>query len=156
MQLINIKLANMADMPSDNTVHAWVALHRTHRRLIDKVAAELKHNGLPPLDWYDVLLELRRAGEQGLRQFEIGDRILLSKHNLSRLIDRLEKKAMVVRESCEEDGRGNRIRITAQGERCVEQSWPVYGPAIQREFGEKLTHEECNEIARLLGKLLET
>lgn len=142
-------------MPSENTVHAWVELHRTHRRLIDKVAVELKRNGLPPLDWYDVLLELRRAGEHGLRQFEIGDRILLSKHNLSRLIDRLENQQMVVREACEEDGRGNRVRITARGERTLEQSWPVYGQAIQREFGEKLTRKECIEIARLLGKLLQ-
>lgn len=148
-------LGRMPDTPSDTTVHAWVELHRTHRRLIDKVAAELKHNGLPPLDWYDVLLELRRAGEHGLRQFEIGDRILLSKHNLSRLIDRLETQEMVVREACAEDGRGNRIRITARGERTLEQSWPVYGQAIQREFGEKLTQTECIEIARLLGKLLQ-
>ena len=145
----------MTDLPSDTTVRAWVELHRTHRRLIDRVAAELRRHELPPLDWYDVLLELRRAGGHGLRQFEIGDRILLSKHNLSRLIDRLEKQEMVVRESCEEDGRGNRIRITARGERTLERSWPVYGRAIQREFGEKLTRGECTEIARLLGKLLE-
>ena len=145
----------MPDMPSDTTLHAWVELHRSHRRLIDKVAAELKHNRLPPLDWYDVLLELRRAGEQGLRQFEIGDRILLSKHNLSRLIDRLENQQMVMREACKEDGRGNRIRITAQGERSLERSWPVYGRAIQREFGEKLNRKECIEISRLLGKLMQ-
>jgi len=145
----------MPDMPSDTTLHAWVELHRSHRRLIDKVAVELKHNRLPPLDWYDVLLELRRAGEQGLRQFEIGDRILLSKHNLSRLIDRLENQQMVVREACKEDGRGNRIRITAQGERSLERSWPVYGRAIQRVFGEKLNRKECIEISHLLGKLMQ-
>ena len=145
----------MPEIPSDTTVRAWIELHRTHRRLIDKVAAELKRNELPPLDWYDVLLELHRAGEQGLRQFEIGDRILLSKHNLSRLIDRLVRQKMVVREACEEDGRGNRIRITPRGERTLEQSWPVYGRAIQRELGDKLTRDECIEIARLLGKLLE-
>ena len=145
----------MPDKPSDTTVHAWVGLHRAHRSLIDKVAAELKLNGLAPLDWYDVLLELRRAGEQGLRQFEIGSRILLSKHNLSRLIDRLESRKLVVRETCEEDGRGNRIRITTQGERSLEQSWPVYGSVIQREFGDKLTRSECIEISRLLGKLLQ-
>ena len=144
----------MSDIPSDTTLHAWIELHRSHRRLIDKVATDLKHNGLPPLDWYDVLLELRRAGEHGLRQFEIGDRILLSKHNLSRLIDRLEKREMLVREACEEDGRGNRIRITAQGERTLERIWPVYGQAIQREFGEKPSRAECIEIARLLGKLM--
>ena len=145
----------MPDMPSATTIEAWIELHRTHRSLIDKVASELKRNGLPPLDWYDVLLELRRAGAGGLRQYEIGDRILLSKHNLSRLIDRLEDRHMVVREACEEDGRGNRIRITARGEQILEQSWPVYGRAIQRELGDKLSRGECIEIARLLGKLLQ-
>ena len=145
----------MRDMPTDNTVHAWVELHRAQRRLLERVTAELKRSGMPPLDWYDVLLELRRAGEPGLRQFEIGEKILLSKHNLSRLIDRLEKQGLALREACEEDGRGNRIKLTAQGERILEQSWPVYGRAVQREFGEKLSQQEHSQLARLLDKLLQ-
>ena len=145
----------MSDMPSENTVHAWIQLHRAQRRLLEKISAELKRGGMPPLDWYDVLLELRRAGEGGLRQYEIGEKILLSKHNLSRLIDRLENEGLALREACAEDGRGNRIKITAKGERTLQQSWPVYGRAVQDEFGEKLGQKEQAQLKRLLDKLLQ-
>lgn len=114
----------------------------------------MKNNNLPPLDWYDVLLELHREGRAGLRQYEIGERVLLNKHNLSRLIDRLEKQDLVRRDACEEDGRGNRIRITEEGEETLRRMWPAYGESIQKEFGEKLSQSECSELSRLLAKVL--
>ena len=155
MQLKQLKLASMPQMPTEKTTRAWIQLHRTHRQLLEAVAAELKSHDLPPLDWYDVLLELRRAESTGLRQFEIGEKILLSKHNLSRLIDRLQNQGLVVREICEEDGRGNRIKITAQGEQVLKQTWPVYGQAIQRQIGDRLSQKETAQLAELLNKLLE-
>lgn len=144
----------MKKLPNDTTLQAWVLLHRTHRKLLEKVGSSLKINDLPPLDWYDVLLELHRKGEAGLRQYEIGERILLNKYNLSRLIDRLEKQALVRRDTCAEDGRGNRINITEAGKDLLKRVWPVYGQSIQREFGERLSEEECADLARLLGKVL--
>lgn len=144
----------MAKLPDELTIGAWVLLHRANRKLLDEVGQALKRNKMPPLDWYDVLLELHREVEDGLRQYEIGERILLSKHNLSRLIDRLEKQQLVRRDSCEEDGRGNRIRITQKGEDVLKQVWPVYGESIQKEFGDRLDNSEVSELARLLTKVL--
>lgn len=144
----------MDSFPTETTIDAWVMLHRANRKLLEEVGAALKRHGLPPLDWYDVLLELRRAGNDGLRQFEVGDRILLSKHNLSRLIDRLEKQNLVRRHATAEDGRGNRIKITNQGKEVLRKVWPVYAESIQREFGDKLNVREASQLARLLGKLM--
>tara|TARA_B100002003_G_scaffold202696_1_gene194993 strand:+ start:1594 stop:2046 length:453 start_codon:yes stop_codon:yes gene_type:complete len=145
----------MKSLPNETTIQAWVLLHRVHRKLLEQARLSLKNNDLPPLDWYDVLLELHREGSVGLRQYEIGERILLNKHNLSRLIDRLEKQHLVHRDACEEDGRGNRIKITAEGEKVLRRVWPVYGQSIQKEFGEKLGQSECLELSRLLEKVLE-
>ena len=155
LQLLIVKLFLMKNLPSKSTIHAWVLLHRAHRKLLEQVGLSLKSNALPPLDWYDVLLELHHEGSVGLRQYEIGERILLNKHNLSRLIDRLEKQHLVRRDTCEEDGRGNRIKITEEGEEVLKRVWPVYGQSIQTEFGEKLSQNECLELSRLLEKVLE-
>ncbi len=146
----------MKKIPNETTIHAWVLLNRAHRKLLEGVGVALKNNKLPPLDWYDVLLELHRVGEVGLRQYEIGDRILLNKYNLSRLIDRLEKQHLVCRHSCEEDGRGYRVTITSEGKQVIKTMWPVYGESIQSEFGEKLSSDELSELARLLEKVLES
>ena len=145
----------MKKLPDKITVDAWVHLHRTHRKLLDAVEASLKQNELPSLNWYDVLLELRKAGAKGLRQYEIGERILLSKYNLSRLIDKLEKEQLVVRHSSEDDGRGYFVVITDLGKQLQREMWPVYGGTIQKEFGEKLNDDESSELVRLLSKILD-
>lgn len=144
----------MSKKPSEKTVHAWICLHRAHRLLLDRVENALKTEGLPPLDWYDVLLELQRGKSEGLRQFEIGDKVLLNKHNLSRLLDRLENEQLLSRYACAEDKRGNRIKITDKGEKLLKQMWPVYSQSIQEYFGERLNANEIFEMSRVLEQLL--
>lgn len=139
---------------SESTRQAWINLHRAHRFQLERVESALKRAGLPPLDWYDVLLELHREQETGLRQFQLGERVLLSKHNLSRLIDRLERKGLVGRHACSEDARGNLIRITAAGEQMLEAMWPVYGGVIESGFAALLSREEAAQLSGLLGKVL--
>jgi len=144
----------MSKEPTKETIQSWIRLHRTHRLLLETVENSLKNKGLPPLDWYDVLLELHREKSAGLRQYEIGEKILLNKHNLSRLIDRLEKNQLVARHACLEDGRGNRIKITEKGEKMLKQVWPVYSQSIQESFGIKLKSREFIELFRILSKVL--
>ena len=134
-------------------VQAWIQLHRAHRLLIERVESSLKSGGLPPLAWYDVLLELNREKSIGLRQYEIGEKILLSKHNLSRLIDRLEKNHLVARYACTEDGRGNRVKITGEGIKKMKKMWPVYSQSIQENFGVKLDSSKLLKLRQVLKKL---
>ena len=138
----------------NNVIQAWIQLHRAHRQLLERVEYALKSKALPPLDWYDVLLELDREKGTGLRQFEIGAKVLLNKHNLSRLIDRLEQNKLVCRYTSAEDGRGNQIKITAAGEKILKQMWPVYRDAIQENFGAKLSPDETAGLSHALSQVL--
>ncbi|MCF6289285.1 MAG: MarR family winged helix-turn-helix transcriptional regulator [Proteobacteria bacterium] len=144
----------MKKEPTKETIRAWIQLHRAHRLLLEKVENSLKLEGLPPLGWYDVLLELYREKSLGLRQYEIGEKILLNKHNLSRLIDRLENKQLVERHMCTEDGRGNLVKITNKGKKVLKQVWPVYGQSIKENFGAKLNSTELIELSRILSQVL--
>lgn len=139
---------------TEEATQAWIQLHHAHRRLLESVEKSLKDAGLPPLGWYDVLLELHREKSAGLRQYEIGEKILLSKHNLSRLIDRLEKNKLVTRHACKEDGRGTKIRITDEGVKVMKKIWPVYSRSIQENFGVKLVSSEFLELQKMLKKVL--
>lgn len=122
--------------------------------MLERVEGALKEAGLPPLAWYDVLLELSRDGGDGLRQYEIGERILLSKHNLTRLLDRLEARSLVVRRECPEDARGNIVFITDEGLSLRKRMWPVYSEAIKEHFTGKLAAAEINRLSAILHKLL--
>ncbi|MDY6943540.1 MAG: MarR family transcriptional regulator [Pseudomonadota bacterium] len=144
----------MSNKPKEQTIEVWARLIRAQITLLDKVHDGLKQAGLPVLAWYDVLLELHRVGEAGLRQFEIVDKLLLPKHNLSRLLDRLENESLVSRRRSDLDGRGQVVHITDHGTELLRKMWPVYGRVIRKEFEAKLTSEEISALGKILSKLL--
>ena len=155
MQLVLSRLLLMQIIPSKQTETAWVLLIRTQQVLLGKIEAALKDAGLPALSWYDVLLELSREPDSGLRQYEIGERVLLNKHNLSRLIDRLENDGAVKRQTCDADARGTMVKITKKGVQLKQKMWPVYAKTIQELMAKPLTATQMQSLTEVMGALLE-
>ncbi len=141
-------------LPDQTSVKAWARLLKTHRLLLEQVETDLKAARLPSLSWYDVLYELKCAGPAGLRQYEIAAQVLLSKHNLSRLLDRLQSKNLIRRESCAEDGRGTCVHLTDTGSQVLKNMWPVYANAIQTHFSGRIDSQEVQRLSDILLKLL--
>lgn len=137
--------------PADVTVTAWARLLRAQRRGLAMVESKLKQAGLPSLEWYDVLLELDGSGP--LRPRELQSRLLLAQSNLSRLLDRMARAGLVERSSCAEDRRGLSVTITAKGRITRKSMWPKYAEGIQQAVGARLTLDEVEQLARLLGPL---
>lgn len=145
----------MEKPPSDAVIRAWARLVKAQSRVLGAVEADLRRAGLPPLAWYDILLELRRTGADGLRPYELEARLLLAQYNVSRLLKRLEAADLVERRACPGDGRGHRVLTTEAGEELVRRMWPVYRAAIQRHVGEPLeTDAAALDLGDLLGRLL--
>lgn len=111
----------------------------------------LKGAGLPPLEWYDVLLELERGGP--LRPRDLQARLLLAQYNLSRLLDRLVAAGLIQRRPCPDDKRGYLVAATADGRALRERMWPVYAQGIQDAVGASLTLDESESLVRLLAPL---
>ena len=143
-------------VPSEPAVRAWARLERAHRAAQVTVEARLKKAGLPALAWYDVLLELERAGAAGLRPFELQKAMLFAQYNLSRLIDRLEAAGHVAKQVSEDDGRGQRLTITKSGRAMRRRIWPVYAAAIEEAVGQHLSAHDATTLSDLLGKLYAT
>jgi DNA-binding MarR family transcriptional regulator len=141
--------------PTEAAVTAWARLVRAEQHVLGQIEDALKAAGLPPLSWYDVLLELSRTENGRLRPLELEHRTLLAQYNASRLIDRMEKAGLVERLPHPEDGRGQLVAITAEGRALQKRIWKVYGPAIAKHVGEKLRPAEAAELARLLQKLMD-
>ena len=132
---------------------AWIELMRVPGSVLNRVQSELKAQGFPPLEWYDVLLEVGRADGGRLRQGELGRRLLVARYNLSRLLDRLEAERLLTREPCPEDARGTVVALTPEGRALRERMWPAYAAAIARSFGERLDEGEAATLTVLLSKL---
>lgn len=127
---------------------------RAQQLVLAAIEQDLKAAELPPLGWYDVLLELSRAVDSRLRPFEIEERTLLAQHNLSRLLDRMDKAGLVQREVFAEDGRGRWVIITEAGRAMQARMWSVYAGALQRHLGDKLDDTQAKLLAELLAELL--
>lgn len=96
------------------TAEATVSLLRTADLVRRAVSAVVEPHGLT-LQQYNVLRILRGAGERGLPTLEIVERMVEQTPGITRLIDRLETKKLVVRERCKIDRRQVFCRITKEG-----------------------------------------
>jgi DNA-binding MarR family transcriptional regulator len=137
--------------PCDATVSAWARLIRAQRCTLAAVERALKDADCPPLEWYDVLLELEQSGPTRPRDLE--RRLLLPQSNLSRLLDRMEANGAIERGRCPQDGRGQMVRIAADGKALRRRMWPVYAAAIQHALGSRLTSAQAQKLSDLLGRL---
>ncbi len=126
---------------------------RTQQIVLAAIEHDLKAAELPPLGWYDVLWELTQATAGKLRPYEIEERTLLAQHNLSRLLDRMEKAGLVYREVFSDDGRGRWVVITEAGSAMRNRMWSVYAPALQRHLGNKLDDTQADQLTGLLRML---
>ena len=132
---------------------AWRALITAHAAALERIERELWEAGLPPLGWYDVLLELWRARGCRLRMHELARAVVLSRSGLTRLVDRLEKAGLLRREPTPEDGRGSFAVLTGEGARMREKMWPVYAEGIAKHFGAHISDEEAEVLTRALGRV---
>ena len=145
----------MSDKSAEATIRAWARLMKAQHQALGSVEGALKTAGLPPLAWYDVLLETERAGKDGLRPFELERAMLLAQYNLSRLVDRIEAAGYVERRPCVDDGRGHLIAITDAGRAVRRRMWPVYARAIEAAVGQRLSGRQAAMLSELLGHLID-
>ena len=146
-------MSNRDGKLSPTQLRAWARLLGAQRQALQVVERALAAARLPPLAWYDALLELERAGKPGLRPFELQARMLLAQYNLSRLLDRLEKSSYVERRECRQDGRGQVVVITEAGRAMRRQMWPVYAAAIRAAFADHVGAREVASLDSILGTL---
>lgn len=135
-------------------VDAWARLQRAGNKVLERIEGRLKAEGFPPLSWYDILLELRRADGQALRPVDIEKRILLAQYNVSRLIDRLVTAGYVEKRRSPDDGRGVMISLLPAGEALVAAMWPRYREAVEAEFSSLLGKGDAETLWKILGKLV--
>ena len=128
---------------------ALVSLQRTADRLQGRLGDMLKPHALSPTQ-YNALRILRGAGEEGRSCSEIAERMINRDPDITRLVDRLERRGLVRR--CR-DGKDRRVittRITPVGLELLRSlDRPI------EEFNRKLLGHMGEEQLRTLIKLLE-
>lgn len=125
-------------------------LLRTHAYISPYIDQTLKANRLTGAQ-FNALLALDSAGEAGLLMGEIGERLVVTKSNVTGLVDRLASQGLV--ERCDaDDRRATRVRLTAGGRQALGEVLPAYRRAVAELTG-CLSDGEKATLVRLLTKL---
>ena len=103
-----------------------------------------------------VLLELNAAPGRRLRMSELGQRTVLSRTRVSRVVDELAAAGLAERQPDQVDGRSSFAVLTSEGKEALRRAWPVYRQAIHRQLTARLTPQQCRELAALLGQVIAT
>ena len=96
----------------------FLSLLRTADLLKRELSSLVEPQGLT-LQQFNVIRFLRGAGAQGLPTLDIAERMIEQAPGITRLLDRLEKKAFVKRERCPGDRRQVLVAITPRGLRLL-------------------------------------
>jgi DNA-binding MarR family transcriptional regulator len=127
---------------------------RTADWLARKAAATLKPAGLSATQ-YNVLRILRGVGEAGISCHEVANRMITRDPDLTRLLDRLEKRGLVRRERQDDDRRVVKARITEPGLSLLAGLDQPIRQLHQRLLGH-LGSERLNQFLQLLEQARET
>jgi DNA-binding MarR family transcriptional regulator len=132
---------------------AWGALLAVHADLVPVLDRQLRAASGIPLAWYDVLLELNAAPDRRLRMGELGERVVLSRTRVSRLVDELGRAGLVTRTGNPEDRRSAFAEITSAGRARLRAAAPVYLAGIRAHFSKHLTQDESEVVATALWRV---
>ena len=127
---------------------AWRGMLRVHAALVKALDSELETTHGVPLSSYEVLISLKAAPERKLRMADLAERTLLSRSGMTRLVDRLERDGLLVREQCPVDARGCYAVLTEEGRAFLERARPTHLAGVRERF---LRHFGEDELALLAG-----
>jgi DNA-binding MarR family transcriptional regulator len=144
----------MPKIPRPESSAAWGSVLRVHAALVPVIDQRLQASTGLSLAWYDVLLELNAADERRLRMSDLGDRVVLSRTRVSRLVDEMERAGLVTREANPDDGRSAYAVMTSEGRRVFRRAAPAYLAAIEDEFAATLSTSDLATVRRILDGVL--
>ncbi len=133
------------------SLNTFINLLRATNSLESRLTKNLDKHNLTSSQ-FGVLEALYHIGP--MSQKEIGNKILKSGGNITKVIDNLEKKGLVSREKNLADRRFYKINLTKQGKSLIENIFPKHVNEIVKEF-EVLTKDELEQLRKLtryLGK----
>jgi len=140
----------------DPRQRAWARFVTAQALLLERIEAAFAGAELPPLAWYDVLWILENAEHGRLRMADLARKAVVSRSNVTRLTDRLEKAGLVARSDCPVDGRGTVCELTARGRALRAKMWPVYKKQIDSLFGKHLEAREAEAMSAAFDRIIDS
>lgn len=142
-----------ARSPALLEAQVFIALQKLADALAQEAAQLLKAHNLTGAQ-YNVLRILRGAEPEGLACSNISERMISHDPDMTRLLDRMEKRALITRQRQKDDRRVVKTRITAAGLELLKGLDEPVREVHKRQF-QQLPAVRLKTLAELLDQVLQ-
>jgi len=103
---------------------------------------------------YSVLVALSEAPEGQLRMGDLADATALSRSRITRVVDDLTRRSLVIRRKSEEDGRSAIASITSEGLAVLRAAYPGHLARVRALVLDHITRGEMRSMTPVLTRVL--
>ncbi|GAA1387179.1 MarR family transcriptional regulator [Pseudonocardia kongjuensis] len=129
----------------------WRGYLRMQARLQAELHRRLQaESGLSIAD-FDVLVALTDRPDERVRVLELATSLEWEKSRLSHHLARMQRRGLITREECDDDGRGNFVVLTDQGRTAIERAAPGHVESVRELVFDTLTDDDVDALARITG-----
>ena len=136
-------LASWSDVEAD----AWIGLLESHKRLTRALDAELEARHGLTLSSVELLGRLAAAPGHQLRLSRLAAEAGLSLSRVSRIVDVLEVRGVVRRETCPSDARAVEAHLTDAGLTLAREAQATHAASVRERFLDRLGPGETEALA---------
>jgi DNA-binding MarR family transcriptional regulator len=135
------------------SLRAWIPFLRAHAAVTRQFNAELIETHGLTLNDFDVLAQLARGPDHGLKRSELAERVLLTPSGITRLLEGLERAGYVRRGVCETDARVTYAVLTDEGRAKFRAAAKTHLAGVEALLNERFSEKELEQLSELLSRL---
>jgi DNA-binding MarR family transcriptional regulator len=139
---------------SEKEQRLWRHWLRVNALLPATLHRELQADSGLSLPDFDVLVQLTDSLDGRVRVSDLARALHWERSRVSHHVTRMERRGLVKREECVDDGRGAFVVLAAEGRAAIEQAAPGHVRAVRRLIFDPLTEDETDALAGVLDKVL--
>jgi DNA-binding MarR family transcriptional regulator len=134
--------------------HLWRSWLALGSALPAALHRELQADAGLSLPDFDVLVQLSESADGRLRMSELARALGWERSRLSHHVGRMERRDLVAREECADDGRGAFVVLTPAGRRAIEDAAPHHVRTVRRLVFDPLDDRDVADLDRIVTTLL--
>ncbi|XVU25521.1 MarR family winged helix-turn-helix transcriptional regulator [Actinoplanes sp. CA-054009] len=120
--------------------------------LTNRFAAQFEEHRLSAVE-FEVLMRLARSPGHRLRMTDLAGQTSLSTSGVTRVVDRMDRDGLVVREACATDRRSSYAVITDLGRQRLDEVLPGHMELLQQWFIGQLSPDELDGLMTSLRRI---
>ena len=147
------EIADGAAAPETSYRSLWIYFLRAYKTVVDRVEGELERSSRLALTEFELLDTLVKGGGR-MRFIDLANVTMLSQSRISRQIDALQSKGLLLREITDSDRRATFARLTPAGRAAHEKAVPTFLSTSHADFADLIAPKNRRKFTASLVALL--